>query len=149
MLKSSLSTRHYPARIFHTLHSRQSPSSFAAGRGLGVRFARSSTPEEPSWMTSTPPAPSTESPFPPTFYSLYRLLLRSTSASVLSQPHATSTLRSLWRPVFVQAASIMARYMDTRLRPSRIRRNALNEWLREWDRRSKCHLLWDPHHEER
>ena len=82
---------------------------------------------------------SSSSAVPQTFLSLYRLLLRSTAASVLAQPNATSQLRSLWRPVFSCAAGVMAKY-ETK-RPSRNRRIALNDWLYEWDKRSERAIL--------
>ena len=73
------------------------------------------------------------SPLPPHFFSLYRLFLRSTTASVLSHTEATSTLRSIWRPVFVQAATVM-RQLE-RDRPSAEQREALTHWLTQWETR--------------
>ncbi|KAI1788304.1 hypothetical protein LXA43DRAFT_1025782 [Ganoderma leucocontextum] len=134
MFKASRS-RICPARFVHTLYNCPPPFCLATGHGSVYRRAHSSTPQEF-------PAGAPSSPIPPTFHSLYRLLLRSTAASVLSQPHATSTLRNLWRPVFVQAASIMGKYRDNRLRPSRNRRISMNEWLHEWDRRIDNTLMF-------
>ena len=76
---------------------------------------------------------------PSTFYHLYRLLFRSTAASVLAEPDATLTLRSLWRPVFTQAASVMRKFQSKR--PSDRRRAAMTEWLQEWDKRGELHPL--------
>ena len=91
------------------------------------------TAAQDSSRNPTPPR------LPSTFYHLYRLLFRSTTASVLAEPDATLTLRSLWRPVFTQAASVMRKFQSKR--PSDRRRAAMTEWLQEWDKRGELHLL--------
>lgn len=55
----------------------------------------------------------------PSFTSLYRLFLRTVSASVLHQPRAVADLRALWRPVFKDAA-----------------KQHNPEWLKTWDKRA-------------
>ncbi|RDX40419.1 hypothetical protein OH76DRAFT_338361 [Lentinus brumalis] len=78
-------------------------------------------------------ASSRSDPLPPSFLSLYRLFLRSTAASVLSQPKATAVLRQTWRPVFSQAAAVM-RHLESGDAPPEQRR-ALTNWLTEWEKR--------------
>ncbi|EIN06401.1 hypothetical protein PUNSTDRAFT_105383 [Punctularia strigosozonata HHB-11173 SS5] len=51
----------------------------------------------------------TPSRLPPTFRSLYRLLLRTASAAVLHQPTSARALRRLYRAPFEEAASVLRR----------------------------------------
>ncbi|KAI0692407.1 hypothetical protein C8T65DRAFT_711378 [Cerioporus squamosus] len=76
---------------------------------------------------------SVRAPLPPTFLSLYRLFLRSTAASVLSEPEATSVLRKAWRPAFSQAAMVMRQLERDDVLPEH--RRALTHWLTEWEKR--------------
>ena len=75
------------------------------------------------------------SALPSSFLSLYRLFLRSTAASVLSQPEATSLLRKQWRPVFSQAAVVMRQLSRNDVPPEQ--RQALTHWLTEWEKRGQ------------
>ena len=75
------------------------------------------------------------SALPSSFLSLYRLFLRSTAASVLSQPEATSLLRKQWRPVFSQAAVVMRQLDRNDVSPEQ--RQALTHWLTEWEKRGQ------------
>ena len=62
---------------------------------------------------------------PMKFRSVYRLFLRALSASVLHHPAATTNLRRLYRPVFVEAAAV-CRSLDT---------PAAQRWMSEWHQR--------------
>ncbi|KAM6494008.1 hypothetical protein JOM56_010369 [Amanita muscaria] len=55
------------------------------------------------------------------FTSLYRLFLRTVSASVLHHPQATRNLRRLWRPVFEAGA--------------RVQQSPCDSWLKLWNSR--------------
>ncbi|KAJ7350790.1 hypothetical protein DFH08DRAFT_695495 [Mycena albidolilacea] len=69
-------------------------------------------------------------PLPSDFTSLYRLFLRTSSASVLHQSKSTKTLRKLWRPTFEDAARATNRLQSNSL--SAVRRNEVEIWLRTW-----------------
>jgi hypothetical protein len=71
---------------------------------------------------------------PPTFTSLYRLLLRATSASVLHHTSATRGLRQLWRPTFREASKVFRRLNDESC--EKTEREKSLEWLRVWERQS-------------
>ncbi|KAJ7072891.1 hypothetical protein C8F01DRAFT_264879 [Mycena amicta] len=62
--------------------------------------------------------------------SLYRLFLRTCSASVMQQKRSTQTLRKLWRPTFVDAARATTQLQSNSL--SAAERNELETWLRDW-----------------
>lgn len=62
------------------------------------------------------------------FNSAYRLTLRALSASVRHHPSATRNLRSLYRPTFREAATVLQRYNENRSVEDRT-------WLREWNDR--------------
>ncbi|KIK68853.1 hypothetical protein GYMLUDRAFT_152993 [Collybiopsis luxurians FD-317 M1] len=70
---------------------------------------------------------------PSTFTSLYRLFLRTCSASVLHQNLATRHLRALWRPIFSDAAKVVKRLQTSDISPSE--RAGLEKWLKDWDER--------------
>ncbi|KAJ6631393.1 hypothetical protein B0H10DRAFT_1772943 [Mycena sp. CBHHK59/15] len=70
------------------------------------------------------------SQLPPTFTSLYRLFLRTSSASVLHHRTTTSNLRKLWRPSFEDAARVTVRLQSYSL--SAVKRNELEIWLQTW-----------------
>lgn len=72
---------------------------------------------------------------PPTFTSLYRLFIRTSSASVLHQKRATRNLRRLWRPTFDGAASAIHQLQDEKIDPTT--RNSLQNWLEVWNHRSE------------
>ncbi|KAJ7251143.1 hypothetical protein B0H12DRAFT_1018698 [Mycena haematopus] len=69
-------------------------------------------------------------PLPSDFTGLYRLFLRTSSASVLHQNKSTKALRRLWRPAFEDAARVTNRLQDNSLSASR--RNELEVWLQTW-----------------
>lgn len=73
-------------------------------------------------------SPMTPSRLPPTFRSLYRLLLRTASAAVLHQPTAARALRRLYRAPFEEAASVLRRASP----PS----DADAAWMRTFEARS-------------
>ncbi|KAJ7033407.1 hypothetical protein C8F04DRAFT_957651 [Mycena alexandri] len=72
-------------------------------------------------------------PLPSHFTSLYRLFLRTSSASVLHQRKASPTVRKLWRPAFEDAAKVTTELQSTSLSP--VRRYDLELWLQTWHRR--------------
>lgn len=72
---------------------------------------------------------------PPEFKSLYRLFLRTVSATVLHHPQATRNLRLLWRPAFDAAARVTNQYNDPHT--DEAQRTLQGEWLKEWEQRSK------------
>ncbi|KAI0667116.1 hypothetical protein C8Q78DRAFT_982785 [Trametes maxima] len=80
---------------------------------------------------STRPTNGTRTPLPPAFRSLYRLFLRASAASVLSQPDATARLRKLWRPVFDHGVHAIRQMQDHRI-PS-ARRDTLSVWYGRWE----------------
>jgi hypothetical protein len=71
---------------------------------------------------------------PPTFTSLYRLVLRATSASVLHHTSATRGLRQLWRPTFQEASKVIRQLNDEFC--EKAEREKSLEWLRVWERQS-------------
>lgn len=75
----------------------------------------------------------------PTFTSLYRLFLRTTSASVLHHTAAKRNLRRLWRPTFDNAVQVTKRLENG---PKDVTaRKELEIWLEVWNNRSQ-----DPFH---
>ena len=68
---------------------------------------------------------------PPTFTSLYRLFLRTTSAAVLHHPNSKRNLRRLWRPIFNTAASVI-----DQIQQDSPERQKLEHWFRIWNTRS-------------
>ncbi|TRM68914.1 hypothetical protein BD626DRAFT_2917 [Schizophyllum amplum] len=73
---------------------------------------------------------------PSSFKSLYRLTLRTASASVLHHRHATRYLRQLYRPAFEDAIAVITRIQqkpdDPRTKQDIAR---LRDWYIEWGRR--------------
>jgi len=74
-----------------------------------------------------------ETALPPSFRSLYRLALRSISASVRHQPSATRSLRTIWRPTFEAAASVSHRLQDPDT--SLEEHEKLEKWYAAWQSR--------------
>lgn len=72
---------------------------------------------------------------PPTFRSLYRLVLRATSASVLHHTAATRSLRALWKPTFHGATDVIRRLQSGAADVAE--QQKLENWLMIWERRSK------------
>ncbi|KAJ7132996.1 hypothetical protein C8R46DRAFT_1140294 [Mycena filopes] len=70
------------------------------------------------------------SSLPSHFTSLYRLFLRTSSASVLHQKKATTAIRKLWRPVFEDAAKVTTKLQAHSLSPTH--RRDLELWLQAW-----------------
>lgn len=71
---------------------------------------------------------------PSTFTSLYRLFLRTSSASVLQQRQAKRNLRKLWRPVFDDAVLVIKKLQNA---PSSVaEQDSLEKWLKVWETRS-------------
>ncbi|PFH45601.1 hypothetical protein AMATHDRAFT_158607 [Amanita thiersii Skay4041] len=67
------------------------------------------------------------------FRSLYRLFLRSVSASVLHHPQATRNLRRLWRPIFESGSRVM-RELDNFPAGSK-EYEQRQQWLKLWNQR--------------
>jgi hypothetical protein len=74
---------------------------------------------------------------PPTFTSLYRLFLRTSSAAVQNRS-ASHNLRRLWRPTFQIASEVVTRLDDPSLPQDQ--QEELRKWLEIWEHRS-AHLL--------
>jgi hypothetical protein len=70
---------------------------------------------------------------PFTFRSLYRLVLRACSSTVLHQPRATDRLRRLYRPVFNGAALKIQRYEAEQDAAKRV---DIERWMLVWNQRS-------------
>ncbi|KAI0262211.1 hypothetical protein BC834DRAFT_925299 [Gloeopeniophorella convolvens] len=68
---------------------------------------------------------------PSSFKSLYRLFLRTTSASVLHHRAATRHIRQLWKPTFREAATVVCKIQHPSLKASRRARN--ESWLHLWE----------------
>ncbi|KAG7453079.1 uncharacterized protein BT62DRAFT_925620 [Guyanagaster necrorhizus] len=71
---------------------------------------------------------------PASFTSLYRLFLRTTSASVLHHPLATRNLRNLWRSTFHDAAKVIHHLHHEPPPPPAIKEE-LESWLSIWNNR--------------
>jgi hypothetical protein len=70
-------------------------------------------------------------PLPPSFTSLYRVLLRTTSAAVLNHKAATRYVRTLWKPPFREAAAIVHRLQNPTLGTAE--KAQLERWLFLWE----------------
>ncbi|KAN0130757.1 hypothetical protein V8E53_011432 [Lactarius tabidus] len=68
---------------------------------------------------------------PPSFTSLYRLLLRTTSAAVLDHKAATRYVGPLWKPSFREAATIIHRLQNPTL--GTVEKAQLERWLCQWE----------------
>lgn len=68
---------------------------------------------------------------PHSFTSLYRLFLRTASASVLHHRAATRNLRALWRPVFEGGANATKQLQQ--LEGDDVARQGLETFLKEWN----------------
>lgn len=71
---------------------------------------------------------------PPSFTSLYRLLLRTTSAAVLHHKAANRYVRILWKPSFREAATVIHKLQSPTL--STAERAPLERWLSLWESNS-------------
>ena len=76
----------------------------------------------------------TQGQLPSVFTSLYRLFLRTSSASVLHHKGATRNLRSLWRPTFDGAARVMYQLQDSN---DAATQKELETWLNVWEQRGE------------
>ncbi|PPQ76046.1 hypothetical protein CVT26_005380 [Gymnopilus dilepis] len=78
---------------------------------------------------------SVQKPLPPTFRSLYRLFLRTASASVLHQSSARQNLRARWRPIFDEGAKVTQEFQNKSegASPEWIRSREI--WLNTWNKR--------------
>ena len=68
---------------------------------------------------------------PPSFSSLYRVLLRTSSAAVLHHESATRYVRALWKPPFREAATIVHRLQNPTLGTAE--KAQLERWLFLWE----------------
>jgi hypothetical protein len=68
---------------------------------------------------------------PPSFTSVYRLLLRTSSAAVLHHKTATRYVRTLWKPTFREAATIILRLHNPTLGAAE--KEKLERWLCLWE----------------
>ena len=77
---------------------------------------------------------------PANFKSLYRLFLRTASASVLHHPRASRNLRRRWRPTFDDAARVTREVQREHIYYESESGNKKGgvEWLKLWHERSKC-----------
>lgn len=71
---------------------------------------------------------------PPSLTSLYRIFLRTISASVLHQPRSTRSIRYLYRPEFEAAANVIHKLQAETLDSNE--RVKLESWLKVWNTRS-------------
>ena len=78
---------------------------------------------------------------PPSFTSLYRLFLRTSSAAVLHQRRAQINLRKRWRPVFDAGAKVTKELQNCNTDASDASVQEKIEWLRVWNDRSMCHSM--------
>jgi hypothetical protein len=67
-----------------------------------------------------------------TFSSLYRLFLRTSSASVLHHPAARIALRKTWRPTF-EGALLVIHKLQNDPAPSATERKTMEDWLVKWE----------------
>ncbi len=68
---------------------------------------------------------------PPSFTSVYRLLLRTSSAAVLDHKAATRYVRTLWKPTFREAATVILRLQNPTLATAE--KAQLERWLCLWE----------------
>ncbi|KAH9042815.1 hypothetical protein EDB85DRAFT_2227420 [Lactarius pseudohatsudake] len=68
---------------------------------------------------------------PPSFTSLYRLLLRTSSAAVLHHKAATRYVRTLWKPTFYEAGTVIHRLQVPTLATAE--KAQLERWLCLWE----------------
>jgi hypothetical protein len=72
---------------------------------------------------------------PPSFTSLYRLFLRTSSAAVLHHPAAKIALRKSWRPIF-EGAVLVIRKLQNAPTLNTSEQEAMEGWLIKWEGRS-------------
>ncbi|KAH9175046.1 hypothetical protein EDB89DRAFT_434570 [Lactarius sanguifluus] len=68
---------------------------------------------------------------PPSCTSLYRLLLRTSSAAVLHHKAASRNVRTLWKPTFYEAGTVILRLQVPTLVTAE--KAQLERWLRLWE----------------
>ena len=74
---------------------------------------------------------------PPSFTSLYRLFLRTSSAAVLHHGPATHYVRTLWKPTFREAAVVVRKLQSPTLGTSE--KAQLEKWHSRWESSGECH----------
>jgi len=75
---------------------------------------------------------------PPSFTSLYRLFLRTSSAAVLHHGAATRYVRTLWKPTFREAAVVVHELQSPTLGTSE--KEQLEKWNSRWESSSECQV---------
>jgi len=85
-------------------------------------------------MSATIPARN----LPPSFTSLYRLFLRTSSAAVLHHGAATRYVRTLWKPTFREAAVVVHKLQSPTLGTSE--KEQLEKWHSRWELSSECQV---------
>lgn len=75
---------------------------------------------------------------PPSFTSLYRLFLRTSSAAVLHHRVATRYIRTLWKPTFREAAVVIHKLQSPTL--GTLEREELAKWHSRWELSSECRV---------
>lgn len=70
---------------------------------------------------------------PESFRSLYRLLLRTTSASVLHRNSAVAGLRKIYRPDFEEAAVTINRLHSSNTRLTDLEKSRMIKWIEQWN----------------
>jgi len=92
-------------------------------------------PEFPFYLSSnSQPMSATTIParkLPPSFTSLYRLFLRTSSAAVLHHRAATRHVRTLWKPTFREAALVVHKLQSPTLGTSE--KEQLEKWHSRWE----------------
>ena len=83
-------------------------------------------------MSATTPARK----LPPSFTSLYRLFLRTSSAAVLHHGAATHYVRTLWKPTFREAAVVVHKLQSPTLGTSE--KEQLEKWHSRWESSGEC-----------
>lgn len=72
-------------------------------------------------------------PIPKEFSSLYRLVLRASSAAVLHHPASVINLRHIYRATFSDAAKVIHQLHQEK---DTANQQALQRWLQGWDKQS-------------
>lgn len=78
-----------------------------------------------------------QSRLPATFRSLYRLFLRTASATVLHHRQARRNLRQRWRPVFDDGAKVTRELQNAPEDAPDSWIKGREEWLKVWNKRSE------------
>ena len=103
---------------------------FFPGPELPFSLSSSSQPMSPTTIPARK--------LPPSFTSLYRLFLRTSSAAVLHHGAATRHVRTLWKPTFREAAVVVHKLQSPTLGTSE--KEQLEKWHSRWESSSECQV---------